>query len=369
MKNIQQITNINILANAILQTNEYFLNQAQRQVNTTLTLRNWIIGCYIFEYEQRGQDKAEYGEQLFKKLAEKLKMGGIKGLSFTSLHLCKQFYLAYPQIIQSVTEQFNFIDFPLLRTIQPATEQSKNSTTSAELLLGRLSFTHLIELIKADSSLKRLFYETEALRNNWSVRDLKRAMNSMLFERTGISKNKRAVLEENRNADMLQPETFFRNPYILDFLGLKEENFFIENDLEEAIINHLQKFLLEMGRGFCFEARQKRITFDNKHYRIDMVFYHRILKCHVLIDLKLGEFSHADAGQMNVYLNYYKDNEVEKGDNAPIGIILCAGKNDTLVKYATSGMEQQIFVSKYMVNLPSEIDLKRIIAEEQRRLL
>ncbi|WP_343692353.1 PDDEXK nuclease domain-containing protein [Chitinophaga sp.] len=155
---------------------------------------------------------------------------------------------------------------------------------------------------------------------------------------------------------------------MLEFLGLEEKAIYTETDLEQAIINHLQSFLLELGRGFCFEARQRRITFDNTHYRIDLVFYHRILKCHVLLDLKIGEFTHADAGQMNVYLNYYKDNEMQEDDNPPVGIILCANKNENLVKYATSGLPQQMFVSKYLINLPSEDELKMIIEDEQRKL-
>jgi hypothetical protein len=155
---------------------------------------------------------------------------------------------------------------------------------------------------------------------------------------------------------------------MLEFLGLEEKAIYTESELEEAIINHLQTFLLEMGRGFCFEARQKRITFDNTHYHIDLVFYHRILKCHVIIDLKIGEFTHADAGQMNVYLNYYKENELSEGDNPPIGIILCASKNENLVRYATAGLPQQVFVSKYLINLPSEHELTNIIEEEQHKL-
>ena len=190
----------------------------------------------------------------------------------------------------------------------------------------------------------------------------------MLFERTGLSKDKQAVLEKHRNGTGFTPEDIFRNPYMLDFLGLEEKTDYVETDLEQAIIDHLQKFLLELGKGFCFEARQKRITFDNTHYRIDLVFYHRILKCNILIDLKLGLFSHADAGQMNVYLNYFKENETYEGDNPPIGIILCAGKNDTLVKYATAGLAQHIFVSKYMTNLPSEAELRKIIIEEQQKM-
>ena len=216
--------------------------------------------------------------------------------------------------------------------------------------------------------LKRTFYETETIKNNWSVRELQRAMNSMLFERTGLSTNKQAVLEKHKSGSGLKPEDIFRSPYLLDFLGLEEKTTYAETDMEQAIINHLQNFLLEMGRGFCFEARQKRITFDNTHYRIDLVFYHRILKCHILLDLKIGEFTHADAGQMNVYLNYYKENEIHKGDNLPVGIILCAGKNETLVKYATMGLAQKIFVSKYLINLPSETELEKIVEEEQQKI-
>ena len=182
-------------------------------------------------------------------------------------------------------------------------------------------------MLKADTPLKRSFYEVEAVRNSWSVRELQRAMNSMLFERTGLSTNKQAVLEKHIRQERLLPEDIFRNPYMLEFLGLSEKAEYSEYDLEQAIITHLQTFLLEMGKGFCFEARQKRITFGNTHYRIDLVFYHRILKCHVLVDLKLGEFDHADAGQMNVYLNYYQENETSEGDNPPVGLILCASKN------------------------------------------
>jgi len=242
------------------------------------------------------------------------------------------------------------------------------SQIDIDKLINQLSFSHIIELLKADSPLKRSFYEKEAVTNCWSVRELQRAMNSMLYERTGLSTNKQAIIEKQVKQERLSPEDVFRNPYILEFLGLKEETEYSESDLEQAIIDHLQTFLLEMGKGFCFEARQKRITFDNKHYRIDLVFYHRVLRCNVLIDLKLGEFSHADAGQMNVYLNYYRENETHEGDSLPIGIILCASKNENLVKYATTGLPQQVFVNKYMLNLPQEAELQKIIEEEQRKI-
>jgi predicted nuclease of restriction endonuclease-like (RecB) superfamily len=373
-------TNIELLVSSIQETNRFFQNQAQKQVNVALTLRNWLVGLYIVEYEQHGADRAEYGQKVYKEIANRLQINGVKHLRERHLYLCKDFYEAYPEILRSLSAMSYLAEFQsnaILRTataklespeiaiVQSPTEQLQ---TDPNLLINRLSFSHIIELLKADNLLKRTFYEVEAIKNNWSVRELQRAMNSMLFERTGLSTDKKAILEKHQNAETVKPEDLFRNPYILEFLGLEEKSEYSETDLEQAIINHLQTFLLEMGRGFCFEARQKRITFDNTHYRIDLVFYHRILKCHVLIDLKLGEFTHADAGQMNVYLNYYKENETNEGDNPPVGIILCASKNENLVKYATSGMPQQVFVSKYMVNLPTEAELEKIIEEEQERL-
>ncbi len=363
--------NIEKLVISIRETNQYFLEQVQKQVNVALTVRNWVVGYYIIEYEQSGEDRASYGDRLLKILAPRLQNMGAKGMSETNLKLFRQFYQTYPQIGQTLSDQFH--SFKLLPISQTLSDQSSknleySSLVNPSLLLNRLTFSHFIELFKADSTLKRGFYEVETIKNNWSVRDLQRAVNSMLYERTGLSTDKTASLDNQVKEAGLIPEDVFRNPYLLEFLGLEEKTQYSETDLEQSIINHLQTFLLEMGRGFCFEARQKRITFDNTHYRIDLVFYHRILKCHVLIDLKLGEFTHADAGQMNVYLNYYKENEMIKGDKSPVGIILCASKNENLVKYATTGLSHQVFVSKYLVNLPSELELKEIIEEEQKKL-
>jgi len=371
------IKNIDNLANAIQHTNEYFLNRVQKQVDIALTLRNWIIGYYIVEYEQRGEDRAAYGKKLYKEIADRIVSRGIKSIRERHLYLCKDLYKAYPQILRSASAKsylINFDDNRILRTVSAksasASEDGKLTLQQIDinLLLNKLSSSHFIELLKADTQLKRNFYEVQAIKNNWSVGELKRAMNSLLFERTGLSTDKEAVLRKFSKENDLKPEDVFRNPYLLEFLGLEEKLSYSETDLEEAIITHLQNFLLEMGRGFCFEARQKRITFDNTHYRIDLVFYHRILKCHVLIDLKMEEFSHADAGQMNVYLNYYKENEMQQGDKSPVGIILCASKNEALVKYATAGLPQKVFVSKYMINLPSEKELKKIIQEEQKKI-
>lgn len=350
---------------AIGKANQFFRDQTQRQVNTSLTLRNWIIGFFIVEYEQNGRDRAEYGEKLIRTISERLKDAGIKGLSYVSLQLFKRFYSTYPQLATVVKSRYQAIDYQYSGIVQTVSEQSEDGHVSE--LLNKLSFSHFIELIGVDG-LKRAFYETEAIANNWSVRELQRAMDSMLFERTGLSKDKELVLEKHRKGTGLTPDDIFRSPYMLDFLGLEEKAAYVETDLEGAIIEHLQSFLLEMGRGFCFEARQKRITFDNTHYRVDLVFYHRLLKCHVLIDLKMGKFTPADAGQMHMYLNYFKENEAGEGDNPPIGIILCADKSETLVKYVTAGLAQPIFVSKYMTNLPSERELQGIIEEEREKI-
>jgi predicted nuclease of restriction endonuclease-like (RecB) superfamily len=224
-----------------------------------------------------------------------------------------------------------------------------------------LSFSHFIELIRVDDATERLFYEVETIKNNWSVRELKRAIDTSLPLRTALSKNKQSIINKIKNLKPQSNSEIIRNPIVLEFLDLEEKAEFSETDLEQAILDNLQKFLVELGTGFCFEARQKRITFNNKHYRIDLVFYHRILKCHVLFDLKIGEFDHADAGQMNLYLNYYKKNEMAADDNQPVGIILCKDRDETLVEYTTADMNENLFVSKYLVKLPDKQALEKII--------
>jgi predicted nuclease of restriction endonuclease-like (RecB) superfamily len=308
--------------------------QAARQTDQLMTLRNWLFGLYIVEFEQNGEDRAAYGNGLIKRLSADLQRSGMKGMADRTLRLYRQFYLKYPQIWQSlIAKSFVATNQDVIQTevgklvsgsnaliLQTAIAKSSDSATSLlELdinrLLDRLTFTHFVELLKVDNLLYRRFYEVEAIKNNWSVRELNRAVTTLLAERTGLSTDKATVIARVKDDKPVGLEDLIRNPYVLDFLGLAEKAAYSENEMETAIVDHLQDFLLELGRGFCFEARQKRITFDNRHYRIDLVFYHRVLKCHVLIDLKIGEFDHADAGQMNVYLNYYKDNELTEGDN------------------------------------------------------
>ena len=331
---------------------------AVQQVNYWLTARNWLVGWYLVEYEQQGSDRAAYGERVLGELARSLRARGVSGLALTNLKLCRQFYHTYPALLVQETAAWQQLGLP-----PPAALPG----LASRVLLSRLSFSHFIELLKLDAPLQRAFYEVQAVKNNWSVRELKRALDSLLYERTGLSTDKATVLAGHAGTQPLTVADVVKNPYVLEFLGLEERPGYRESDLEQAIIDHLQTFLVELGRGFCFEARQKRITFDNDHYFIDLVFYHRILKCHVLVDLKLGAFSHADAGQMNVYLNYYREQEMTAGDNPPVGLILCAQKNDTLVRYATSGLSEQLFVSKYQVNLPTEGELQQLIQAEQQR--
>lgn len=372
------------LVSVISETQTYFRQQAQKQVNVGLTLRNWFFGFYIVEYEQKGKDRAVYGENLYKEIAGRCKH--IKGVSERNIYLFAKFYKMYPEIQQTLSVELYIADFEkntILQTVSAKLIADKNQAKSNDIIIlqtataksimdfekaiNYLSFSHFIELIKQDNETKRSFYQWQSIANCWSVRELQRAVNSMLYERTGLSFDKEKVIANQKKLQPILAEDFFKNPYVLEFLELKQEIEYTESELEQAIINHLQSFLIELGKGFCFEARQKRITFDNTHYHIDLVFYHRILKCNILIDLKLGEFTHADSGQMNVYLNYYSENEKQENDNPPVGLILCAGKNENLVKYATGNLPQQVFVSKYLIDLPNENDLKKIIEEEQRK--
>jgi len=375
--------NFEELVNSIYQTHYLLQENAAKAINYNLTVRNWLVGHYIVEFEQNGQDRAKYGENLIEELAAKLKIKGLKGFSISALKNHRTFYLYYPQISQSViglSQNINFqentsrktstlvksqsvigelgltfVSSERLQIRLTEIDKSKDSMNlPPELLLSRLSYTHFIELIRIEDELQRLFYEVEAIKNNWSVRELKRAVGSSLAFRTIMSTNKEAVIAKIKNLKPTNNAEVIRNPYILEFLDLDEKSEYSESDLERQILNHLQEFLIELGTGFCFEARQKRITFNNKHYRIDLVFYHKILKCNVLVDLKLNEYDYADAGQMNLYLNYYKDNEMLEGDNLPIGIILCSDKDDALVKYSTAGIDDQLFVSKYLVKLPEK---------------
>lgn len=361
---LKEKNNFEELVNSIYQTHCILQENAAKAINYNLTVRNWLIGCYIIEYEQNGDDKAKYGTGLLEKIAKKLKNKGLKGLHRRALNTCRLFYQTYPQIWLTLSAELQNSQYTNMHPIIPAGRLNIWLTTSAksinginvppELLLSRLSYSHFIELVRVEDELQRLFYEVEAIKNNWNIRELRRAIDTSLAFRTNMSTNKEAVIAKIKNLKPTSNAEIIRNPYILEFLDLDEKSEYNESELEQQILNHLQEFLIELGTGFCFEARQKRITFNNKHYRIDLVFYHKILKCNVLIDLKLYEYDYSDAGQMNLYLNYYKNNEMSEGDNPPIGIILCSEKDDMLVEYSTAGMDDHLFVSKYLVKLPEK---------------
>lgn len=334
-------------------------SEAIKSVSKSLTLRNWLIGYYIIEYEQNGADRASYGDKVIENLAHNLRH--IKGVSQTNLRLFRQFYCTYPQIHQALPDEFRLS----LRIQQAVPDELENNKLGILKLLNTCTFTHFIELIKIDDRLKRLFYEVETIKGNWSTRELQRQINSQTFERIGLSHDKKELIASIEMAsEKLLPQQIIKDPYILEFTGLETKAKYSENDLEIALLNHLQDFLLELGNGFCFEARQKRISIDNEHDRIDLVFYHRVLKCHVLVDLKIREFSHADVGQMNFYLNYYKNEIIAENDNPPVGLILCASKNHTKVEYATAGLSNHLFVSKYKINLPSLEEMEEFIEDE-----
>jgi predicted nuclease of restriction endonuclease-like (RecB) superfamily len=355
---------------SIQEAHNYLRSRAVSAVNQSLTIRNWIFGHYIVEYELNGKDRAKYGDKLLVELSKKLKAKGLKGLSQRNLYSYCQFYLIYPGIAQLLSD----IELPdsILQTLSANSaigKQLKNIGVDPQILISKLSFSHIIELIAEKDPMKRAFYEMESIKGNWSVRALRRQMGSLMYERTGLLKGKNGTsIRTGSKTLRLKPEEVIRDPYVFEFLGLHERNEISEDVLERTLLDQLQALLMEMGRGFCFEARKKRITVDNEHFYIDLVFYHRILKYHILIDLKIRKFKHTDAGQMNFYLNYYLENEREKGDELPIGILLCTKKDESTARYALGNLDNKVFVSRYKVALPTEEELQKLIDHGKRLL-
>ena len=327
--------------------------QAAHAVNLSLTARNWLMGCYIVEFEQNGEDRATYGEQLLKKLEQRL---NVKGLNERRFREFRRLYLVYPQLKEPIAQYIvsqsqirhtlsaEFIE-PIRRL--PSAESATNirRMPSAELddakrwmipadkLFNRLTYSNLMLISTIDNPVKRAFYEMETIRGCWSYKELERQINSLYYERSGLSKNKEALSAlVQQQAAPLQPKDVINTPVTLEFLGLNDRALVTESDLEQSILDNLQRFLLEMGHGFCFEARQKRILIDGDYFFADLVFYHRILKCHVIVELKIDKFRHEYASQLNLYLNYYKAEVMQPDDNPPVGILLCTDKGDTLVK-------------------------------------
>lgn len=381
------------LVTSISAINSQMVTRVAAVANQALVLRNWMVGAYIVEFEQQGADRAKYGARLLETLAADLKAKGLKGLGFTTLKACRLIFQTYPAIGQAVLDQSGEAVPPVpigqavLSQLAPQSRQSARPDfppTGLEILeavagklptplkpaqLSRISWAHFIELIRMEDPWKRAFYENEIISAHWSQRQLQRQIEFLLYERTGLSTDKKAIIERARKqepqetvADML------RDPYILEFTGLADRPEYSEGDLETALLDHVQQFLLELGRGFCFEARQFRMTEGRKHHRVDLLFYHRILRCHVLIDLKIRAFKPADAGQMNFYVNWCKANLMQPGDNPPVGILLCSDKDGAEVEFATAGMDQKLFVSRYLTALPSIAQLKALLERDRAEI-
>jgi len=304
---------------------------ALQQINALLVHTYWEIGKYIVEFEQQGKEKAEYGSKLFERLSKDLSQQYGKGFGRSNLIYIRKLYLTYP---------------------------------ISQTLFDQLGWGHYCELLRIDDNLERSFYEQQIILEKWSVRELKRQKNTALFQRLALSKDKEQILEMAKKGHIIENQTdIIKDPYVFEFLGMPENNLLYESELEKKLISHLQLFLLELGKGFAFIGRQYRISIDNRHYFVDLLFYHRILKCFVLIDLKVQTLQHADIGQMNLYLNYFKKEENTEGDNEPIGIVLCAEKSDVLVEYALGGITNNLFVSKYQFYLPNREELQARIQQ------
>ena len=375
------------LVNNIEQIHHHFQQQAVKAVNVSLTIRNWLIGFYIVEFEQNGADRAKYGEKLMKSLSDKISG---KGLSETNLKLSRQFFKVYPEMMELFNSSFKSL---LPKTIgQLVTDEIENSdnenTIISQLstdefkkkedlpnklnyyrqLIEKVSFTHFVELLKIEDKTKRSFYELFILKATPSIIEFKRQINSLAYERDGLSANTEIAFEQLHNK--IEPEQIsdaVKSVFFFDFLGLKSNDLVEEQELETALINHLQAFIQELGIGFCFEARQKRMLIDDEYYFTDLVFYHRILKCHILIELKIDSFKHEHLSQLNTYVAYFNAEIRRFDDNPAIGILLCTEKGEKLVEYATAGMDNQLFVSKYLLELPKKEQLEEFIEKEVKK--
>jgi predicted nuclease of restriction endonuclease-like (RecB) superfamily len=339
--------------------------QASRAVNSSLTLRNWLIGFYIVEYEQQGTDRALYGDRLLERLSSRLAQAKVSRAEPRELRRYRQFYLAYPWIRESLSPE-------LRKTLLPELTDSRNRESltpqfgaGVSDILNKLSFSHIAELLQCEDPPKRAFYELECMRGNWSVRELKRQIGSLYYERSGLSTDKRRMAAlAQKSSERIETTLAVRDPYVFEFLGLKPAEVMGESQLEDQLLDRLHDFLLELGHGFCFEARQKRILIGDSHNFVDLVFYHRILKCHVLVELKLAAFSHENIGQLNTYVSWYRRNMMTEGDNPPVGILLCTQKDHALVEYALAGLDNELFVSKYSLELPRKEAMQRFIEEQ-----
>lgn len=365
------------LVTSIEQTHKHFQQQAAKAVNVSLTIRNWLIGFYIVEFEQNGTERAAYGEMLIQKLVDQIQ---IKGLGETNLKTMRIFYQAYPffdasirslmpqnelfTIRQSVSDELHMPTqnlFPM-----PVNEEGASLPDKyVEEIISKISYSHFIELIKIQDENKRRFFELLIVKTTPSVRELKKQISTLTYERMGLSYSQDKAM--NQLLQKIVPEKTedaIKNIYNFDFLGIRSDSMIEEINLETALLTHLQDFIHELGLGFCFEHRQKRILIDDEYYFADLVFYHRILKCHVIIELKVDAFKHEYLSQLNTYVAFYNAEVKRIDDNPAIGILLCTEKGKKLVEYATAGMDNQLFVSKYLLELPKKEQLEAFIQNE-----
>lgn len=341
--------------------------QVLRAVNSTMTYTYFEIGRMIVEEEQNGKERAEYGKQILKGLSQQLTKEFGKGFSLSSLEQIRKFYLIY----SNSTMLLRILNIQIPQTLSTELDSQKTQSLSTEfknidfqtlISFFKLTWSHYTFLMRINDEKERSFYEIESEKHNWSVRELKRQYDSALYTRLALSRDKEGVLKLSEEGQIIEkPKDIIKDPYILEFLGLPELHNYSESELEQEIINKLEHFLLELGEGFAFVARQKRITFDDKHFYIDLVFYNRVLKSFVLIDLKIGELKHQDLGQMQMYVNYYNREMRLEGENKTIGIVLCQNKSDLVVEYTLPDNNEQIFASKYKTILPSKEDLIKLI--------
>ena len=351
----------------IQETNNFLQKSAVKAVNTHLTLRNWLTGFYIVEFEQNGSDRAKYGVKLLENIAKSI---DVKGLTSPELSRCRQFYITYPQILETMSQELKNVlpaDFlsekPILglSSQELQNEDLKHITT----IFQTISYSHFVELIKIEDNIKRRFYELLILKIQPSVRELKRQIDTLTFERVGLSTNHETSFKEVTNKIKPREATdLVKSHYFFEFLNIGQPHLIEETELEQSLVYHLQQFISELGNGFCFEARQKRILIGDEYYFIDLVFYHRILKCHVLIELKTENAKHEHIGQLKSYLQHYKKQVQEENDNPPVGILLVTNQNKTLVEYAIADSDLDIFVSKYQLQLPDKSKLEAFINNE-----
>ncbi|MHB8226211.1 PDDEXK nuclease domain-containing protein [Acidithiobacillus sp.] len=355
---------------SIARAHHELATQASKAVNISLTLRNWLIGYYLAEYELHGTDRANYGENLFANVADALAQTGVASCGKRQLYAYLSFYQAYPQIVRSLPAQFHT---SVMDALASAQKKVRSATTLSQIepqkLLSTLSYTHFEQLLTIADATKRNFYEIECIQGNWSVREFKRQIHSLYYERSGLSHDPQKLSAlAHTNADVQQGFNI-RDPYIFEFLGLQAAEVMSESHLEQQLTDKLQAFMLELGHSFCFESQQKRILIGGEHFFVDLVFYHRILKCHVLLELKLQAFNHENLGQLNTYVNWwYRQHMMTPGDNPPVGLLLCTDKNHALAEYALAGMDNQLFISKYQLELPKKEEMQRFMDEQLKQV-